>query len=126
MSLARGAGESGALFIWSKTMPNNASWLEDLQVIEGSEAMSWTDLDVRITLRDCKNDSPVLTLETGDGRLVIDVVDSTILHITVPPSDLNGLCGDYTGDIAYRDAGGDVFLLAHGTVSVRDNPPAFP
>lgn len=118
--------ESGALFIWSKTLANNASWLEDLQLYEDDEAMSWADLTVRITLRECKSGSPVLTLESGDGTIALKSGDDTTLQITVAPAMLSGLCGDYIGDIAYKDTDENVFLLAHGTVTVRNNPPVFP
>ncbi len=120
---ARGAGESGALFTWQKTMPNNASWLEDLQVIEGSTPMDWTRLTVRITLRDCKNGSPVLTLESGDRSRRAES-RATARHCRSlcrrPISLASAAITSVTSPIAIKTT--TCFLLAHGIVSVRDNP----
>lgn len=125
MAIARDARESGALFNWVKTLANNASWLEDFQVIQDGEAMDWSDLTVKFTLRDCANGSAVLTLTSGDGYVALKAGDDTTLQVSVPPSVLSSLCGDYIGDIAFQDTDDNVILLAHGTVTVTNNPPVF-
>jgi hypothetical protein len=126
-SIARGNGDSGALFDMSGAIPVNATWQEDIYFQEAGAAMSLDDLDFKLTLRcDPKQDSADYTLSTGDGTLSLatdgDGVD--VLRVNVPAGTFTRT-GDYIADLASKDANDAVTHWAHGVVSLRNNPVTF-
>jgi hypothetical protein len=129
-SLARNAGQSGALFDLAGTVATNATWAEDIYFTEAGAAFDLTDLDFKMTFR-CspENTSADFTLSTDDGTLsIVEDADSgvdRVLRITVTAGDLSALDGDYIADLASRDVAGVVILWAHGIVSFRPNPVTF-
>lgn len=129
MALFRDAGESGALFEVSGTIPTGATWSEDIYFSESGAASDLTGLDFKMTFRaDPDNTGADITLSISGGELTIvddDDGNARILRIGVTADTLDGYSGDYICDLASQDENGTVTLWAHGVVTFRQNPVKF-
>lgn len=128
-SLARTAGEHGALFDLSGAVSNNATWDEYIYFREAGVAVVLTGLSFQFQFRNCEGDTSVaLSLSTASGQLVItndDEAIASILRINVAYSVISGLEGDYVADLVAKDSNSKLIHYAHGIVSFRQNPVAF-
>lgn len=127
MSIARGSS-SGALFQIDGTIPNNATWSEDIYFSEAGVATDLTDLSFRLTLRRCSDAQTAdLTLSTDDGTLSIaqDDNDVDVLRINVAAGVMANYSGHYTADLASRDTSGKVTLWGHGIITLTPCPVAW-
>jgi hypothetical protein len=125
--VAQDAGNSGALFEMSGTVPINATWSEDIYFQEAGSAMDLTGLSFKLTLRGRSDSSSAdYTLSTDAGTLAITTDGSgvEVLRITVPPGSLS-TPGDYVADLASEDGDDVVTLWAHGIIALRNNPVTF-
>ncbi len=127
-SLARGNGDSGALFELSGTVPSNATWSEYIYFREDGAVMPITGLEFKMTLRsDPESDSADITLSTASGTLVIttDPDGVQVLQVLATAGTLNSYRGDFVADLASQDDNAVVTLWAHGILSIRPNPVSF-
>lgn len=131
ISHARSAGDTGALFDLSGTVPTNATWSEQITFMQAGSPYNISGMSWKMTFRcNPENSSPDFTLSTDDGSGTLTVIaDSNgnldILQIAVPAGQLNAYEGDYIADLASKDAANTVMLWAHGVVSLRPNPVSF-
>jgi hypothetical protein len=124
------AGDSGAMFEISGTVPTNATWSEDIYFSEEGAAMDISGLDFKLTFRaDADQDSADITLSTDAGTLsVVEDTDAgvdRILRILVTAGTFNSYEGDFIADLASRDTDSKVTLWAHGVVTFQKNPVAW-
>lgn len=128
-SIARDAGESGALFQISGTVSNNATWDEYIYFLESGAGMVLTGLSFQLQFRcDQQNTNADLTLSTAGGELVItndDGGNATILQINVPYTTISGMLGEYQADLVSKDVNDKLTHWASGIVTFRQNPIAF-
>lgn len=127
-SIARTAGESGALFQVYGVIPVNASWNEDIYFREDGIASNISTYEFKITLRCSEAEtSATATIDMTNGLSIENDSNGTpsILRVTVDAGYFNAYSGDYICDIAAIDSSDNVTLFAHGIVTLRNNPPVF-
>lgn len=131
-SLAKTAGESGALYTISGTIPINATWYEDIFFRdENGDPYTLTGNTFKLTLReDAEDDSAVLTLSTSDSLSIqvdSDSGASCLLRINASTTTLSALdARDYVADLAMKNTSTErVTHLAHGILTARKNPVSF-
>lgn len=117
--------QSGALLVMTGQVSNGSTWAEDIWFTEDGAAMDLTGLDFRLQIRCCRTNQITLLLTESD--LLSVVTDSAsgvdrILRITVPPSAMTQLSGDYFADLASKDAASEIKHWAHGIISFIDDP----
>lgn len=117
--------QSGALFEISGQVSNGSTWAEDIWFTEDGAAMDLTGLEFRLQLRCCRTDQIEQTLTTADRlSIVTDSISGIdrILRITVPPSAMTQLSGDYFADLASKDASNEIKHWGHGVISFINDP----
>ena len=117
--------QSGALFVISGQVSNGATWAEDIWFTEDGAALDLTGLEFRLQLRCCRTSQIELSLTTSDRLSIVTESGSgvdRILRITVPPSAMTTLSGDYFADLASKDSSSVINHWAHGIVSFIDDP----
>lgn len=128
-SVATSFTGSGALFILSGEVANNATWEEDIYFSELGVAMDISGLDWKLTLRQREGDTSA-DVELSTTNLALSIEDDSngdprILRISADIADISDLEGDYVADLASQDVTDKVILWAHGVISFRPNPVAF-
>src|SRR5262245_5473849 len=101
---------------------NNGTWLDAFQFGEDDDT-SWTltgqsfELDVQ---RNPYDTTPLLSLSTTNGKIVIDDVAKRVIHTKVDATDIqaNLQPGTYVYDLVMIDTSGVRVLLMHGTLTV--------
>ncbi len=127
MSAQARAGETGAMNVWSGTIPGNLPWRESFYVLDTDGAYSdLTNLAIKIYLRDCRTGGAVLSLSTADSTIIketlTDDAGNSIPTFRPAASDVSSLCGDYYGDIVTTDDDDVDHYWASGIVTVTPNP----
>lgn len=127
--MTQGIRLSGALFEISGTVPNNATWSEDIYFSEAGSAMDISGLDFKMTFRcDPNSTAADFTLSIDGGELSIEEDEDEferILRINVTAGALSSYVGDYVCDLASQDSDDKVTLWGHGVVTFAPNPVAF-
>jgi hypothetical protein len=103
---------------------NNGTWQDAFQFGEPTDT-TWTldgqlfELDVQLSPYDLV---PLLHLDTGGGRIVIDDVVQRVIHLNVAPADIQTSLqpGAYIYDLVMVSAASPAIRvpLMHGTVFV--------
>lgn len=118
-------GETGARFKISGFVSAGASWVEtytfqiDGGVID-ADADDWT---WQLNFRKSYEDDVDLSLSTTAGHITVtNGADSTSVAISVAPTVLADMEGDYIADMAYQTAADVRVHWAHGIVTFRNEP----
>ncbi len=121
IALARNFKRKGPRYVLAGEISKYATWAQTLELPADDETVSITGSSVKITFRECEDDtSAALTLTSQ-----ITISDADTLAIDASVSDLSGLReGTYVVDIASSLAG-DVTHWAHGKVLVTASPVTF-
>lgn len=125
-AFARGVSQSGALMSVSGEWSNALPLREMISIYEAGSPMDLTGLEFEMTLRcDRNSDSADLTVSTDSGFVVTEVTNDDGNDIEVlkfDDVDLSSLEGDYFADLIMKDGAGDYTHLAHGVISIRNDP----
>lgn len=102
---------------------NNTTWNDAFRFgTVGDTSWSFTGktfaMDVK---RDKYDDTALLSLTTGNGRIVVDDAALRILHFLVPDVDFSAilLVGEYVYDLIMIDGSAVRTCLMHGEIKVR-------
>lgn len=105
---------------------NNVTWEDAFMYgTEGDTTWSFTDQSFIMELKADRDDvSPLFTLSTDNGRIVVDDVVQRILHFNVPFSDIQASLPprtEYQYDLIMYDASSPSIRVAlmHGEVKVK-------
>lgn len=125
MSYARSM-DSSALISISGEWSNNIPVRDVIALYEGSTVMDLTGLEFEFQLRaDRDQDSADLVCSTDDGLILTTAENDDGDDIDVIQFDdvsISSLEGDYFADFIMKDGDGNYTHLAHGVVSIRNDP----
>jgi len=101
---------------------NNVTWMDAFQFGYPNDT-TWTlqgqsfKLDVQ---RDQYDTTPLLTLSTSDGRIIVDDVLQRVIHFNVAPADIQTALspGTYVYDLVMFDGSGNSVGMMYGTLEV--------
>jgi len=101
---------------------NNGTWSDAFQFGDPDD-FTWTltgmtfEMDVQ---RNPYDVNPLLTLTTGNSRIVVDDIVQRVIHLSVPAVDIQAHLtpGTYVYDLVMVDALGVRTPLMHGAVTV--------
>lgn len=104
------------------SVDNNGSWSDAFQFGETDDT-TWELTDCTFELhvrRNAFESSPLLSLTTGNGRIVIDDNIQRVIHFDVASADLKAALdpGDYVYDLVMTDANSVRVPLMHGILEV--------
>lgn len=123
---SRGVSQSGALMSVSGEWSNALPLREMISIYEAGSPMDLTDLEFEFTLRRSRVDTATCLSATTDSGLVVATVQNDagddVDVLQFDDVDISSLCGDYIADFTMKDASGNYTHLAHGVVSVWNDP----
>jgi len=101
---------------------NNGTWMDAFQ-FGFPDDTTWTllgqsfKLDVQLNQFDT---TPLLTLSTSDGRIIVDDINQRVIHFNVAPSDIqtNLSPGTYVYDLVMFDGSNNIVPLMYGALEV--------
>ena len=103
-------------------LTNNGTWSDAFQFGDPDD-LTWTLTDMLFEMdvqRNPYDTNPLLTMTTGNGRIIVDDVVQRVIHFNVPAVDIqaNLTPGTYVYDLVMIDAAGVRTPLMHGPVTV--------
>lgn len=102
---------------------NNGTWSDAYQFGEEDD-LTWTLVNMTFELDVQRNPYdlvPLLSLSSSNGRIIVDDVVQRVIHLNVPPVDIQAALppGKYVYDLVMVDGGTAVRTpLMHGTLTV--------
>lgn len=117
---------SSALISISGEWSNNIPVRDVIVLYEGGSVMDLTGLEFEFQLRcDRNSDSPDLVASTDSGLDITTVENddgNDIDALQFDDVNISSLDGDYFADFIMKDGSGNYTHLAHGVVSIRNDP----
>jgi hypothetical protein len=104
------------------TISNNVTWSDAFQFDRGDDTWTLTGCDFELDVqRNSYDTTPLLSLSTADGRIIIDDPVQRVIHFNVAPADIQAALapGVYVYDLVMIDTIAVRSLLMHGPLTVK-------
>lgn len=127
ISIGNVAPDRGDIAPIKGQIPTGSTWDQYIPIVD--EAGLRLDLDnynFELTFTSCDATTPDLRLGTVSGEILKTTdADGDTLRVFASPTVLADMCGAYTCSFAAKNASNQYWLLARGTVTFLETPPAF-